>query len=323
MSESWETKAKSTGTKEKGMMGGEGEMLSGNWGISFYGWKVWVRGRGGIRYAYSRGAVLCRPSCPRRIQLHSVVNGWIWKHSRKSSELILQSNKPRPRRRWCKCVTFGNTLILVSKLSSALDQLHVFESLSEALWTSIPFLSEWENTQLRVVLGIRFFWAPVKRSLLLLGPPSQASIHHTSIFWKRVILKLSQKTRGTHSQNFTYPLSWSSSLVVFHPWWGNKPIPNKPKIIKTAEQKWVLHETMHVSWDRGWSCFVFFSLNTKPSLASWFPRDYNNYDPDYRYSSHLNMPNIFHNLSIGNKTDESQSVLARQRCQVDSEALKQ
>lgn len=166
-------------------------------------------------------------------------------------------------------------------------------------------------------------WAPVIRSLLPLGPPSQASIHHTSIFWKRVILKLSQKTRGTHSQNFTYPFSWSSSLAVFQPWWGNKPIPNKPKIIKTAEQKWVLHETMQVSWDRGWSCFVFFSLNTKPSLASWFPRDYNNYGPDYQYSSHLNMPNIFHNLSIGNKTDESQSVLARQRCQVDSEALKQ
>lgn len=75
-------------------------------------------------------------------------------------------------------------------------------------------------------------WAPVIRSLLPLGPPSQASIHHTSIFWKRVILKLSQKTRGTHSQNFTYPFSWSSSLVVFQPWWGNKPIPNKPKIIR-------------------------------------------------------------------------------------------
>lgn len=86
----------------------------------------------GFAMPYGRGAVLCRPSCPR-IQLHSVVNRWIWKHSRKSSELILQSNKPRPRRRYCKCVTFGNTLILVSKLSSALDQLHVFESLSEAL----------------------------------------------------------------------------------------------------------------------------------------------------------------------------------------------
>ena len=103
--------------------------------------------------------------------------------------------------------------------------------------------------------------AAVLRSLLLLGPPSQASVHHTSIFWKRVILELSQKTRGTHSQNFTYPFSWSSSLVVFQPWWGNKPIPNKPKIVKTAEQKWVLHEGMHVSWDKGWSLFFFF-LNT-------------------------------------------------------------
>ena len=103
-------------------------------------------------------------------------------------------------------------------------------------------------------------WAPVIRSLLLLGPPSQASIHHTIIFWKKVILELSRKTRGTHSQNFTYPFSWSSSLVVFQPRWGNKLIPNKPKIIKRAEQKWVLHETMHVSWDRGWSClFCFFS----------------------------------------------------------------
>ena len=171
--------------------------------------------------------------------------------------------------------------------------------------------------------------AAVLRSLLLLGPPSQASAHHTSIFWKRVILELPQKTRGTHSQNFTYAFSWSSSLVVFQPWWGNKPIPNKPKIIKTAEQKWVLHEGMHVSWDKGWSLYFFFSPEYKPSLASWFPRDYNNYGPGYQYSSHLNMRNIFHNLSIGNKTDESQSVLARQRCQLlgfkraISEALKQ
>ena len=74
-----------------------------------------------------------------------------------SSELILQRNKPRPRRRWCKCVTFGN--ILISKLSSALNQLHVFESLSEALWTSISFpIRMGKYSTHRVVLGIMFFW---------------------------------------------------------------------------------------------------------------------------------------------------------------------
>ena len=68
-------KSKCTGTKARGMMGGEGEMLSRNWGISFYGWKVWVIWRDGICYAYNRGAVLWR------IQLHIVVNCWSWKHS--------------------------------------------------------------------------------------------------------------------------------------------------------------------------------------------------------------------------------------------------
>lgn len=44
MSGSWETKAKSVGTKQRAVMGGEGEMLGGKWGTSFYGWKVRIRG---------------------------------------------------------------------------------------------------------------------------------------------------------------------------------------------------------------------------------------------------------------------------------------
>lgn len=55
-----------------------------------------------------------------------------------------------------------------------------------------------------------------------------------------------------------------------------EPIPNKPKIVKTPDQRQVLHESMSAG-DRGGKLFFF----PKVILTPWFPKDFKNNGLDY------------------------------------------